>query len=54
MRLILGLVVGQHFIDEEFKMIYQSGKFRHRMGMGIVVHASAIEEAIGLLPRKRD
>ncbi len=53
-RLILGLVVGQHFLDEEFKMIYQSGKFRHRMGMGIVVHASVIEEAIGLLPRKRD
>ncbi|MGZ3387202.1 MAG: trypsin-like peptidase domain-containing protein, partial [Isosphaeraceae bacterium] len=31
-RLILGLMVGQHFLDEEFKMIYQTGKFRHRMG----------------------
>lgn len=53
-RLILGLVVGQHFIDEEFKMIYQSGKFRHRMGMAVVVHATAIREAIELLPRKPD
>jgi hypothetical protein len=49
-ELILGLVTGQHFIDEEFKMIYQAGKFRHRMGMGVVVHASAIREAIDLLP----
>lgn len=48
--LILGLVAGQHFIDEEFKTIYQAGKFRHRMGMGIVVHASAIRETIDRLP----
>lgn len=48
-RLILGLVSGQHFIDEEFKMIYQNGKFRHRMGLGIIMHASAIKEAIDLL-----
>ncbi len=40
--LILGVVVGQHFLDEEFKMAYTNGKFRHRMGLGIVVHASAV------------
>ncbi len=48
-RLILGLMVGQHFLDEEFKMIYQTGKFRHRMGFGIAVHATAIKETIDLL-----
>jgi hypothetical protein len=51
-RLILGLVSGQHFVDEEFKMVYQSGKFRHRMGLGIVVHASAIRETIDRMPRR--
>ncbi len=48
-RLILGLMIGQHFLDEEFKMIYQSGKFRHRMGFAIVVYASAIRDTIDLL-----
>lgn len=50
-RLILGLVTGQHFIDEEFRMIYQSGKFRHRMALAVVVHASTIRETIDRLPR---
>lgn len=48
-RLILGLIHGQHFIEEQFTMIYQSGKSRHRMGLGIVVHASAIRETIELV-----
>jgi Trypsin-like peptidase domain len=51
-RLILGLMVGQHFLDEEYKMIYQTGRFRHRMGFGIAVHATAIKEAIDLLDAK--
>ena len=51
-RLILGMMIGQHFLDEEFKMIYQTGKFRHRMGFAIVVHASAIKETIDLLSPK--
>jgi hypothetical protein len=51
-RMILGLMVGQHFLDEEFKMIYQTGKFRHRMGFGIAVHATAIKETIALLDAK--
>jgi len=49
---ILGLMVGQHFIDEEFKAIYQSGKLRHRMGLGIVAAAPAIRETVDLLDRK--
>ncbi len=51
-RLILGLMVGQHFLDEEFKMTYQTGIFRHRMGLGIAVHATAIKETIDLLDAK--
>ena len=51
-RLILGMMIGQHFLDEEFKMIYQTGKFRHRMGFAIVVHATAIKETIDLLEPK--
>jgi hypothetical protein len=51
--LILGLVSGQHFLDEEFRMVYQSGKFRHRMGMAIVVHASAVKETIERLDHDR-
>lgn len=51
-RLILGLMVGQHFLDEEFKMTYQTGFFRHRMGFGIAVHATAIKETIDLLDAK--
>jgi hypothetical protein len=51
-RLILGMMIGQHFLDEEFKMIYQTGKFRHRMGFGIIVHATAIKETIDLLEPK--
>jgi hypothetical protein len=47
-RLILGMMIGQHFLDEEFKAIYQTSKFRHRMGFGIVVHASAIKETLAL------
>lgn len=48
-RLILGVMSAQHFIDEQYAMVYQSGKTRHRMGLGIIVHASAVREAIDRL-----
>jgi len=51
-RLIVGLVHGQHFIEEKYKNIYQSGEVKHRLGLGIIVHASAIRSAIELLPAK--
>ncbi len=44
--LILGVMVGQNFLDEEFKFAYTAGKFRHRMGLGIVVQASAVRRTI--------
>ena len=49
-QLILGLVVGQWFLDEEAKMIYGTTKVRHRLGLAIVVHASFIQETIDRLP----
>ncbi len=48
-QLILGVVHGQHMIDEHFRTVYQSGQTRHRMGLAIVTHASAIRETIELL-----
>ena len=51
-QLILGLMSGQHFIDEDIKMIYGSSKLKHRLGLGIVVHAAFIREAIDLLPKR--
>jgi len=44
--LILGIVVAQHFIDEEYKLIYGSGKYRHRMGFAIVAPAPFAREAV--------
>jgi hypothetical protein len=52
-RLLLGLVVGQHFIDEQVKMLYETRKVRHRLGMAIVVHASFIRETVERMPDGR-
>jgi hypothetical protein len=49
-RLIVGLVTGQHFLDEEMKMVYGSVKVRHRLGLAIVVQASFIRETLERLP----
>lgn len=49
-RLIMGLVTGQHFLDEEMKMIYGTTKTRHRLGLAIVAHASFIRETLERLP----
>lgn len=51
-ELILGVVHGQHFIDEAYKLIYQMGKTRHRMGLSIIVHASAVRATLDQLPRE--
>ncbi|QDU94550.1 S1 family peptidase [Lignipirellula cremea] len=48
-RLILGLVTGQRFLDEEAKMVYGTTKLRHRLGLAVVVHASFIKESVDLL-----
>jgi hypothetical protein len=51
-RVILGLMHGQHFLDEEMVMIYGTQKQRHRLGLGIVVQATFIRETIELLPKE--
>ena len=50
-RQIVGLVKGQLFLDEEAKMIYETTKIRHRMGLAQVVPALFIRETIEGLPR---
>jgi hypothetical protein len=49
-RLILGLMHGQHFVDEEMVMLYGNSKVRHRLGLGIVVQSAFIRETLALLP----
>jgi V8-like Glu-specific endopeptidase len=49
-RLIMGLVIAQRFLDEEAKMIYGTTKIRHRLGLAVIVHASFIRETIDRLP----
>lgn len=49
-NLIMGLISGQRFLDEEAKMIYGAAKFRHRLGLAVVIHASLIKETIDRLP----
>lgn len=49
-RLILGLVSAQQFLDEDIKMIYETSKVRHRMGLAVVVQATFIKETIERLP----
>jgi hypothetical protein len=50
-KMILGLITGQHFLDEEARMIYGTTKSRHRLGLAIVVQAVFIKETIERLPR---
>jgi hypothetical protein len=48
--LIVGLMHGQHFLDEEMVMIYGNSKVRHRLGLGIVIQAAFIKETLDRLP----
>ena len=43
---ILGLVHGQHFLDEKYELVYQKGHIRKRLGLSIIVNAQAITETI--------
>jgi hypothetical protein len=49
-RLIVGLVTGQHFLDEEMKMVYGTTRLRHRLDLAVVVHAAFIRETLQRLP----
>lgn len=47
---IIGLVHGQHFIDERFKNIYAEGMTRKRLGLAIIENSAVILETIGQIP----
>jgi hypothetical protein len=47
---IIGLVHAQHFLDERYKLVYQEGKIRKRLGLAIIVSSQAILETIAELP----
>ncbi len=47
---VIGLVTGQHFVDERYQLIYQQGLMRERLGLAIVVNSQAIFETIQALP----
>jgi len=48
---IIGLVHGQHFLDERYKMIYREGMFRNQLGLAIIVNSALIRETIDGLPK---
>ena len=43
---IIGLVHGQHFLDEKYKTIYQQGLIKKRLGLAIIVNSEAILETL--------
>ena len=47
---IVGLVHGQHFIEERYKLVYQEGVTKKRLGLAIIVNSQAILETIQALP----
>ena len=51
-QFIVGLVSQQSFFQEEQKSIRETRTVRYPLGIGIVVHASLVREAIDLLPQE--
>jgi hypothetical protein len=47
---IIGLVHGQHFLNEQYKLIYSEGRIRKRLGLAIVVNSVVIRETIEGMP----
>ena len=43
---VIGLVHGQHFLNEHYRMVYREGVIRKRLGMAIIVNSQAILETI--------
>lgn len=48
---IIGLVHGQHFLNEQYKLIYSEGRIRKRLGLAIVVNSAVIRETIEGMPK---
>lgn len=43
---IVGVVEGQHFLDERYQLVYSHGMNRYRLGLGIIENSQAIRETI--------
>ncbi|MFV1967226.1 MAG: hypothetical protein ACC628_17495 [Pirellulaceae bacterium] len=52
--LVLGLVIGQHMHEERYHLTYEETVLRHRLGIGIAVHAEFIRQTIELLHKRDD
>ncbi len=50
-RLIVGLVMGQHFLNQEMRTVYETRQVRHRLGIAIIIQAAYIRETIARLPQ---
>jgi hypothetical protein len=49
-QFLVGLVSEQKIVDEEIKSLTEVRKQRHQLGLGVVIHAALIREALDLLP----
>ena len=50
-QFIIGLLSEQHFLNDKYETAYESGTFKHRLGLGVVVNAKMIRETIDLLKK---
>ncbi len=48
-QFIIGLLSEQHFINDKFDTTYESGQFKHRLGLGVIANSGMIRETIDLL-----
>jgi V8-like Glu-specific endopeptidase len=53
-QFLVGLVSQQSMIEEEVKSMSETRRVQHQLGIGIVIHASLIREALDLLPAPKD
>jgi hypothetical protein len=49
-QFLVGLVSEQKIAEEEIKSLTEMRKQRHQLGLGVVIHAALIREALELLP----
>ncbi|MEZ6122959.1 MAG: hypothetical protein R3C49_07260 [Planctomycetaceae bacterium] len=46
--LVVGIVLGRHFHDEQIHAEYEDRHIRHPLGLGIVLHARYVHDTIDL------
>ncbi len=53
-QFLVGLVSQQSLFEEEVKSMSETRRVQHQLGIGVVIHASLIREALDLLPAPKD